>query len=51
MTIYVVSIIFILFVLVLSLLTITKGYGFKHSVDPHPGEDKQDEHDHGKKND
>ena len=34
MTVMIVSIGFTLLVLVLSLLTISKGYAFKHSVDP-----------------
>ena len=34
MTIVVVSIIFTLIVLVLSIMTLTEGYGFKHTVDP-----------------
>lgn len=34
MTVIIVSIGFTLVVLVLSIVTITKGYAFKHSVDP-----------------
>lgn len=51
MTIHVVSIIVILFVLILSLITISKGYGFKHSVDPHPEESRKDEKVDEKKDD
>lgn len=43
MTNIVIGIIVTLIVLVLSLVTITKGYGFKHTIDPHPNEqEKQD---------
>lgn len=40
MTILIVSIIFTIIVLVLSLITISKGYAYKHTVDPldHDGE-------------
>lgn len=34
MTIYIVGIAITLAVLILSLITISKGYGYKHSVDP-----------------
>lgn len=34
MYVIVVSVIFTILVLVLSILTITKGYGYKHKVDP-----------------
>lgn len=34
MTVFIVSIGFTLVVLILSLLTISKGYAFKHTVDP-----------------
>jgi len=42
MTSMVVSIIFTVIVLILSVLTITKGYGYKHTVDPPP--EKEDVH-------
>ena len=35
------SIVFIAIVIILSLATIKKGYSYKHSVDPHPGEGKE----------
>lgn len=34
MTIVVVSVIFTLIVLVLSIMTLTEGYGYKHTIDP-----------------
>ncbi|MBP1968551.1 Ca2+/H+ antiporter [Virgibacillus natechei] len=46
MAIYVVAIISILvvaFVLILSLVTISKGYAYKHSVDPLPDEEVQEQ--------
>lgn len=41
------SIIFTIVILLLSLLTISKGYGFKHTVDP-PTQQKDDETDGNK---
>ncbi len=39
----VISIILTIGILLLSLLTISKGYGFKHTVDPLVKEDHEDE--------
>ncbi|GAB3045863.1 YtzI protein [Virgibacillus ainsalahensis] len=35
-------------VLLLSMVTISKGYGYKHTVDPHPDEKKKDKLDEEK---
>ncbi|UJL46939.1 YtzI protein [Virgibacillus sp. NKC19-16] len=39
----IVSIIVVIGVLLLSLLTLSKGYAYKHSVDPLPDDDKSNE--------
>jgi len=31
---------FVLLVLILSLVTISKGYGYEHKIDPHPDEEQ-----------
>ena len=35
------SIVFVALLIILSLATINKGYGYKHTVDPHPDEEKE----------
>ena len=42
MTNIIAGIVLTLIVLVLSLVTISKGYGFKHSIDELPREDKEE---------
>ena len=37
------SIVLVVLVVVLSLVTINKGYSFKHTVDPHPDEEADKE--------
>lgn len=39
----IVSVIVVVGVVLLSLLTLSKGYAYKHSVDPIPDDDKLDE--------
>ena len=45
-TVLVISLILTVFVLVLSLVTISKGYGYKHTIDPL---EKKDENEHNEK--
>lgn len=44
----IVSIVFTIIVLILSLLTITKGYGYKHTIDPISEDEEHHEESHGK---
>ncbi|MBY7142252.1 YtzI protein [Virgibacillus sp. NKC19-3] len=39
----IISIIAVVGVLLLSLLTLSKGYAYKHSIDPHPDEEQSEE--------
>lgn len=41
MSAIVISILFTVFILALSLVTISKGYGFKHTVDPSKPDEEQ----------
>ncbi|MHA6253066.1 YtzI protein [Oceanobacillus sp. CAU 1775] len=44
------SLVFIGLVVVLSLATISKGYGYKHKIDPHPDEEIKEELNREQKN-
>ncbi len=41
MTVMIVSIVFTIAILALTLLTISKGYGYKHTIDDKPSHDKE----------
>ncbi|WP_226035565.1 YtzI protein [Aquibacillus saliphilus] len=48
LVVVIICIVVVILVLGLSLMTINKGYNYKHSVDPLPGEKLEDENDQNK---